>query len=260
MDMKISAIGTVPAGEYENISVSGSAKIVGLVRCSGLHVSGKVKGEAVECSGTIKISGMCKLGQGAEAKDLHISGSFSCTDITAEETVSVSGIAKCTGFVRCGKLSVSGIVKSGSEIKCTEMSVSGMTECESAEAENVNVRGVLTCEGLLNAENILIEFEEGMTIGSIGGSKIIIRKRFGLAQTANLPLFSTLTKQKRVGAVCVKNAVEGDDIALECVVCERVSGRTVAIGDGCEIGLVQYTDQIEISPNAKVGRTEKIGE
>ena len=56
----------------------------------------------------------------------------------------------------------------------------------------------------------------------------------------------------------MKNSVEGDDIALEGVTAPRVSGRVVAIGEGCEIDLVQYSEQVEISPEAKVGRTEKI--
>ena len=70
-------------------------------------------------------------------------------------------------------------------------------------------------------------------------------------------MFSSLAKAAD-GIVRVKNSVEGDDIALEGVTAPRVSGRVVAIGEGCEIDLVQYSEQVEISPEAKVGRTEKI--
>ena len=70
-------------------------------------------------------------------------------------------------------------------------------------------------------------------------------------------MFSSLAKAAD-GIVRVKNSVEGDDIALEGVTVPRVSGRVVAIGEGCEIDLVQYSEQVEISPEAKVGRTEKI--
>lgn len=34
--------------------------------------------------------------------------------------------------------------------------------------------------------------------------------------------------------------------------------RVVAIGADCEIDLVQYTEEIEIRPDAKVGKIEKI--
>ena len=56
----------------------------------------------------------------------------------------------------------------------------------------------------------------------------------------------------------VKTSIEGDEIALEGVIAPRVSGRVVAIGAGCEIDLVQYSEQVEISPEATVGKTEQI--
>jgi hypothetical protein len=58
--------------------------------------------------------------------------------------------------------------------------------------------------------------------------------------------------------VSVSGSVEGDDIALEGVTCPRVTGRIVAIGAGCHVDLVQYSEKIEVSPDAKVGRTEQI--
>lgn len=72
-----------------------------------------------------------------------------------------------------------------------------------------------------------------------------------------MPLFSSLVKKINEN-VHVEGAIEGDEIALEGVTCPRVTGRVVAVGAGCDIDLVQYGDQIEISPEAKVGKTEKI--
>ena len=71
-----------------------------------------------------------------------------------------------------------------------------------------------------------------------------------------MPLFSALKGGS--GMIFVENSIEGDNVALENVKVPRVSGRVVAIGEDCEIELVQYSDQVEISPKAKVGRTEKI--
>ena len=72
-----------------------------------------------------------------------------------------------------------------------------------------------------------------------------------------MPLFSSLVKRAS-GKVQVNNSIEGDEIALEGVVTPRVSGRVVAIGADCEIELVQYSEQVEISPEAEVGRTERV--
>ncbi len=53
-------------------------------------------------------------------------------------------------------------------------------------------------------------------------------------------------------------AFEKDVIAIEHVNVPKVVGRVVAIGEGCDIELVQYSDEIELHPDAKVGRCEKI--
>ena len=94
-----------------------------------------------------------------------------------------------------------------------------------------------------------------MYIGSIGGSRIVIyRESKG---TRRLPLFEALARAAQ-GSITVALSIEGDDIAVEAVTCPRVTGRIVAIGAGCRIDLVQYNDRAEISPEAEVGKLEKI--
>ena len=75
-----------------------------------------------------------------------------------------------------------------------------------------------------------------------------------------LPLFSHLANAINATnqSVAVSSSIEGDEIAIECVECPRVTGRVVAIGKGCNIELVQYSETIEISDEAKVGMTEKV--
>jgi hypothetical protein len=93
-------------------------------------------------------------------------------------------------------------------------------------------------------------------IGAIGGSEIrIYNSRYG-NNGKRLPLIKRLLGGN--GNLCVGELIEGDVVALECVVAPKVVGRVVAIGDGCEIDLVQYSEEIEISDKAKVGRCEKI--
>ena len=96
-----------------------------------------------------------------------------------------------------------------------------------------------------------------MNIGSIGGSKIVIVSEKSSNIFQRLPLFSSIAKATTSG-VNVNSAIEGDDVALEYVTCPRVTGRVVAIGQGCNIDLVQYSEEIEIAPDAKVGKVEKI--
>lgn len=245
MDLNISGSGQIMPGEYDTIRVSGSGRLEGMVRCQNLITSGSIGGNSVVCQNDIKTSGSCNFSGDISTGNLIVSGGSSFGgNVEAKENIAVSGGSSFRGDVKCKRLQLSGGSKIGGD----------------AEAEFIKVCGAMDCAGLLNAEEIEIEFEKGMEIGSIGGSKIVIYKRHGEVKKKKfrLPLFSSLIKKSTVDTVVVKNSVEGDEIALEGVVCPRVSGRVVAIGADCEIELVQYSEQVEVSSEAKVGRTERI--
>lgn len=245
MDINISGSGHVVPGEYDKIRVSGSAQLGDAVRCKGLQVAGSASGYNLDCEENVHVSGHCSFSGKVTAENVGISGGLSVDgDIEVKENLTISGGMRCNGDVSCKQFQVSGSSRVAGDV----------------EAEFAKIRGVLDCEGLLNAEEVDIEFEKNMELGSIGGSKIVIYKRHGeeKKKKARLSLFSSLLKRTTVGTVCVRNSIEGDEIALEGVVCPRVSGRVVAIGADCEIELVQYSEQVEISTEAKVGRTERI--
>ena len=68
----------------------------------------------------------------------------------------------------------------------------------------------------------------------------------------------SLISKKVFGDMKVKNYIEGDKITLEAVKCPRVTGWIVVIEKGCEIDLVQYSENVKISKKAKVNKLEKI--
>jgi len=242
IDMHISGSGNIPSGEYNKVSVSGSGRLTGKVRCVSFSSSGSSKGDDIECTESFRISGSSHFSGNIEAADVKVAGSLHCDgELIANESFSTSGSTRCGKSIKCEHLSVSGALKVDGDI----------------ESESVKVGGTLNCTGLLNAENIEIKFDRGMNIGSIGGSKIVIVSEKGIKFFQRLPLFSALAKSATKG-VNVNSSIEGDEVALEHVTCPRVTGRVVAIGQGCNIDLVQYSEDIEISPDAKVGKTEKI--
>ena len=239
MDFKISGSGQIGAGDYDDVKISGSGKACGFIRCHDFQVSGSAKSDdGVSCTGEFRVSGSCKVEKNIEAVSVKISGAAKCGGmIVAQEDLKVSGSCHCAS-VKCGQLKLSG----GAEIT------------GDIEAEKVEISGRVTCGGLLNAEEIRIA-AAGSEIGSIGGTRITVssERRDGILR---LPLLSALIGKAE--AVTVRQSIEGDTIGLENVRTPRVSGRVVAIGEDCEIDLVQYSEEIEISPKAKVGRTEKI--
>lgn len=241
MDMNISGSGMITSGEYENIGISGSAKGEGLISCKNFFCSGsaKLNGE-LRCEGKISASG-----------SFHAKKNISAGEIFASGSVKVDGDCKVKE-----KLSVSGSCAFAGDIKCNVLKASGRISAKNVEVENADIEGKINAEGLINAEQVKIEFESGGSAENIGGGRIIIFPRTHSKPIARLPLISKII----AGANCftVKDSIEGDEIALENVTAEKVSGRVVAIGAGCRISSVKYGETIEISPDAEVGTYEKI--
>lgn len=229
MDMRIAGRGQIPSGEYGKIKISGSGKLFGMVRCTSFSASGTSKGEAIECTEDFKIAGNSSFSNSVKARSLRASGKFSCEgDISADKTIALHGSASCGGNIKCEQFSASGSLKADGDV----------------EAESIKVSGSINCSGLVNAESVEIKCDKLMTIGSIGGSAIQIkRKRISIFMNRRL---------------IVSSAIEGDDISVEYVTCKRVTGRIVNIGNGCNIDLVQYSEEIKASPKAKIGKIEKI--
>ncbi len=240
--MHISGSGHIPSGEFnEGISISGSGKINGNIRCTSLSCSGAAKSAGdIFCTGMAKVSGAVRFDKSLHAEDIRVSGSIHIGEnCTADNSIHLSGSVKCDGNIKCTTLHSSGFLQ-----------VSG-----GIEAENVEISGSVNCAGLLNAEKIEITINDTpLDIGSIGGSDIKIHMH-NPARVKRLPLFSKLVAGN---GLTVRESIEGDVIALEGVTAPLVTGRIVAIGAGCNIDTVQYSEDIEISPDAKVAKCEKI--
>lgn len=241
MDMKISGSGNIPAGEYDMIKISGSGTMEGNVKCTELQVSGSANASGpVECSGEIHISGACDFDKDILTKTLQVSGAINCDgSITATAHVRLSGGVNVDGNLKCGTLDASG----------------GLSVDGDIEAETVTMHGSVCCGGLLNAESIEVDTRDACAIGSIGGSKIVIRYK---KRKFFKNLVTMTFKDKQVRGVEVEQSIEGDEIDIENVTCPRVSGRSVTLGEGCDIELLQYSESYEIHEKAKVGRIERI--
>ncbi len=236
MDMNISGSGRLTAGEYDVISISGSAASEGLIRCRGMRCSGSFSGNSdIECEGDMRVSGSFKNAKTVKAGGFYVSGSAKNDgDVTADE-VGISGSFRTKGNLRAAEIRISGGAKISGDV----------------EAENARISGGIVCGGLINAEQLYVDIagSSSSAVVSIGGSRIVIEK--------SRRIFSGLFGS-RMAHFTVTDAIEGDDIEIEHTSAKSVSGRCVKIGDGCEIEVVQYTENADISPKAKVGKVEKI--
>ena len=245
--MHISGSGHIPAGEYnDKISISGSGRLDGNIRCTSLSVSGSAHCAGdLACTENIVVSGSGHFDGNITSKSMTVSGSTHIGgDLTIKEIVRVSGSVKVDGEIKSGAVHSAGVLKVEKGI----------------EAEEFRAAGAIDCGGLLNAETVDISMDgrAHSRVGSIGGGEIRIHRREkNRTEKRRLPLFSRLVNGGG-SDLTVSELVEGDVVALECVKAPTVVGRVVAIGADCEIGLVQYTEECEIHPDARVERYEQI--
>lgn len=239
MDMKIAGSGLICSGEYDKISISGSAKSEGRILCREFHCSGAFSGNSdIECTENIHASGAFSNSGNLKASEIHVSGALKISgNCISDKEARISGGFKCEGNLKACELKVSGGLSVGKDL----------------EAENAYITGGISCGGLINAEELRIELSNshGSRAESIGGSKIIIEnyRTKGLIDK----IFGRSTC-----AFVVSDSIEGDEIIIEHTKAKTVTGRYVMIGECCEIDLVQYTENAEISPKAKVKKCEKI--
>ena len=220
MDMRISGSSTMPGGEYDRVSISGSGTVQGDLRCQSLSCSGsaRVQGD-VDCAGEVRSSGSSK-----------VTGSITC------ESLSCSGAMKVSGSLEGGEVGVSGCLETA-DIRCQELRCSGVLNVSGGvEAETARISGVADIPGLLNAETVEIAANRGIRIGSIGGGSIRIYKP---TQVSLLGLFHGSVSCAQVGDI------EGDDVDLEYTQADVVRGRRVRIGEGCSIGRVEYSESLD---------------
>ena len=245
--MHISGSGHIPAGEYnDKISVSGSGRLDGNVRCTALSVSGSAHcAGSLACTEDVRVSGSAHIDGSVTAASLSVSGSAHIGgDLTVKETVRVAGSVKVGGEIKSGAVHSAGSLKVEKGI----------------EAEEFRAAGAIDCGGLLNAETVDISMDgrAHSRVGSIGGGEIrVYLRKSEKPQKRRLPLFSRLVNGGG-SDLTVSELVEGDVVALECVKVPTVVGRVVAIGAGCEIDLVQYSEECEVDPDATVGRCERV--
>ncbi|MCD8005896.1 MAG: polymer-forming cytoskeletal protein [Oscillospiraceae bacterium] len=213
---------------------------------------------------SVRISGACNVA-GGEYKNISISGAGKVTSDVKCQNFEVSGSGHVAGSVECtGEFKISGSGRVDGDVKCGSCDLAGAANVKSIEAdgkvslagaitadgnisgEKVIIVGVANINGLINGDEIRITFDGDVKANEIGGGIIKI------APKEVRGFFKKRIKPAEIGTI------EGDEISLELVKADVVRGANVKIGDGCEIGRVEYSESLEISENAHVDYQVKI--
>ncbi len=238
--MKIKGKGNIPTGEYEKIEIDGKALLSGQVACSSFESKGRVSGEELSCGGELRVQGRAAFSGEVTAREVHGGGRLSFGALKASERITLRGRVRVEKTLQTKWLATLGHFTVDGEIE-----VRGLTALGRIEA------------GAVRAESCRVHFSDGGAMDSVAADRIELMPRYidhVFRWDRLIRRFIAWTR----GIFRVATSVEGDTVTLGRVVCPLVTGRTVTVGDGCEIELVRYSEKVEISKLAKVGRVEKI--
>ncbi|MCJ8012710.1 hypothetical protein MUG84_13310 [Paenibacillus sp. KQZ6P-2] len=178
------------------------------------------------------------------------------------------GNSEVNGLLHAGSVKVQGEMKVRNELSASsigitgELSVGGRMAVEKAkitgelqvgsdcQMEEMLVRGTVEVNGMLNAEEAFIKLYGHSHLRELVGGRIMVKKGIGL------PFLGKFIPGTE-GSLTA-DTIEGDTIVLENTKASVVRGRSVTIGSGCRIGLVEYIDEFKQDSEASVSQSAKI--
>lgn len=237
----ISGSGQLAGGLYENITISGSGNINGDINALNVKISGSAHFYGDVSSDSVTVSGSAKF-------DSHINTSRFLS----------SGSSRINGHLHCHEVTSNGSLSCKQDIRAEEIKNNGSMHVNGdVEAESFNTSGGFHIKGLLNASKINVNMSGRCFVHEIGGDQITVRY-------SRLNILSTLIRSlaDQFGYAdswrLRSEQIEATDVSLEWSKVGIVRGNRVNIGPGCNIGLIEYTETVNIHPKAIVDNVKKI--
>jgi len=233
-NVTISGSGRIEGGTYGTVKIAGSGKVVG-----------DLTAEEFKAAGSAKVEGNLK------AQKFEAAGSFKCEgDLEAEEAEAAGSFA-VAGRLKAKELRLAGSARAKSITGGYLRAGGSLHVEENVEVETFRLTGAFEIGGLLSADRVEVELEGRAQVREIGGEKIVVRageKSLGGILSAALHfIFGPGAPQELLA-----ETIEGDEIELEATEAKLVRGGRIKIGPGCRIERVEYTETLEVAPEAVV--------
>jgi cytoskeletal protein CcmA (bactofilin family) len=237
-NIKISGSGCSNGGKCNNVIISGSGIINGDLECVEFKTSGSSKVVGNLKADIIKISGSAKIEGDVEVEDMRVSGS-----------------SHITGQAKCQSLKINGSAHIEGSLYGEEVSITGSAHIEkNCEVESFKASGSFKIQGLLNAGQVIINLGGKSSVKEIGGENIEVRASI----IDNFFFKKVIDKMFNTKGELTTELIEGDEIYLENTNAKIVRGNNITIGDGCNIGLIEYSGEIKISSESIVKQQQKV--
>lgn len=231
-NLVINGSGSYPGGIYDKISIRGEGTIVNDVECSTFHVYGTSETNENVMTSSLKIMGEAEFKGDVASKETLVMGSMMVRKQAKLEKMKVFGLLEVDESLSGDKATIKGSI-----------AVNGDVEFETFDSS-----GGFEIKGLLSADKMKIALRFGeSTAAEIGGGTITVKRKKN----------SLLPFGKEAGTLAAK-VIEGDDIYLENTKAEVVRGKTVKIGPGCQIGLIEFTQDLKEDPSSTIKTKRKM--
>jgi len=233
-NLKLTGTSSTLGGSYDKVRIVGDAVVSGGIACSEMR-----------CIGTYDIKG--SLGAGS----IRLVGD-GVSEALRAGTVKLTGKAIVGRDAEIGELSGAGDVEVGGTLKAGDISLRGsLRVAGDCGAEQFRPKGMFAIGGLLNAGDIDIKLYQNSSAKEIGGGRIEVARGSVIS-----PL--SLVFRPSSDAVLEASIIEGDDIHLEHTRAGIVRGSRITIGEGCDIGQVEYKERLDVKRGATVGEQRKV--
>ncbi|MCI5939496.1 MAG: hypothetical protein SOU07_02420 [Bacilli bacterium] len=144
-NFRVSGIGTIPGGSYNEVKVSGSAKAKEHIDCEVLRVTGACGFEKSVETKDLNISGACAFEENLRFEDAAISGYVSIENGLTGENIKITGICDVKGECNVEKMEYVGEKGEFENIYGESITISSrksLTKFNVIEATNINLKNV----------------------------------------------------------------------------------------------------------------------
>ena len=251
--------------EYSEIptsKISGSGRLTvpghGIFKISG---SGRISPELIKTSGSSKIPGGLKVGE------VKVSGSSTIEGDIETEYMIISGSSKVEGDLTCVDLEKSGSLRIDGNLKCRTAQMSGSTKIggtTSIERELKNSGSIKFGNDVHSDGHIRLSggFEVHGKLSAKSFEARIGRKESFIHSGIEADYIEVREHREnwRGEGVLIATDIVGDEVILEYVECDNVTGNKVTILPGCRIkGKIKYRESVNVDPKTRMdSEPEKI--
>ena len=196
----------------------------------------KVKNEN-ECLG---VNGIMKSGGDLSCEKLDVNGVFRVNGNLKSQTIKGNGIIKVAGKISSNDINFDGIMSAEDKIHAETMDINGVLKAVNITGENIKINGKIKVTEQINCDELNLIISGKSSISNIEARKV------------NVSSSSMIKRYLKV------RLLSADEIVLENVVSENISGDKIKIGKGCKVNTVNYITSLDVDNKATVKVKQKI--